>query len=165
MERKLKCPACGCEMKEVLVKDRNIEIDICLDGCGGIYFDNRELNKFTDSKKDINEVLALLKEKKFNEVADKNRECPVCHSKMVKNFASPKKDVTIDQCYNCGGVFLDNNELLKIRGEYSSESEKLADVEAMIKANFGEELEKSKLEAEEARKIDTLRELLMSLMK
>ena len=84
---------------------------------------------------------------------------------MVKNFASPKKAVSIDQCYTCGGVFLDNKELSQIRGEYDNTDELRADVEKMIEDNFGEELKKSELEAKEAKKIDTVRELLLYLGK
>ena len=38
-------------------------------------------------------------------------------------------------------------------------------VEKMIEDNFGEELKKSELEAKEAKKIDTVRELLLYLGK
>ena len=163
MSRKLKCPACGCEMKEVLIKDRNIKIDICLDGCGGIYFDNRELEQFTNAQKNINEIVELLSGKNFKNIQDTERVCPACNSKMVKNFASPKKAVMIDQCYNCGGVFLDGGELSKIRSEYGSADEMKADVEKMINLNFGEELKNSELSAKEAKEIDTFRELFMFL--
>lgn len=166
MDRQLKCPACGRDMKEVLIKDRNVKIDICFDGCGGIFFDNRELNQFTDTSKDIKELVDLLKDRKFDEVDEnKSRQCPVCGLKMVKNFASPKKTVNIDQCYTCGGVFLDNKELSQIRGEYDNTDELRVDVEKMIEDNFGEELKKSELEAKEAEKIDTVRELLLYLGK
>lgn len=164
MERKLKCPACGDDMKEILIKDRNIKIDICLDGCGGIYFDNRELEQFRDNKKDINEVLEFLKGKNFKQVPDNDRICPVCKTKMVKNFASPKEVISIDQCYNCGGIFLDNEELSKIRKEYNNANELSADVKKMIASKVGKELEESRLFEKKANNIHSLLDLLKAII-
>ena len=42
----INCPACGKEMVKVFDKEKGINIDICLNGCGGIFFDNREFEKF-----------------------------------------------------------------------------------------------------------------------
>ena len=43
-----------------------------------------------------------------------NRVCPNCGTKMVKNHSSINADIEVDECYACGGKFLDNGELLKI---------------------------------------------------
>ena len=32
-------------MEKIFISDANINVDICLNGCGGILFDNRELEK------------------------------------------------------------------------------------------------------------------------
>ena len=40
--KELKCPACGKVMEKVFIPSEGINLDICTDGCGGIYFDNRE---------------------------------------------------------------------------------------------------------------------------
>ena len=42
------CPACGKKMHKVFMTEQNLNIDVCLDGCGGIYFDNREFKKFDE---------------------------------------------------------------------------------------------------------------------
>ena len=44
----IKCPACGKEMEKVFIPSEGINIDICTDGCGGIFFDNREFDKFNE---------------------------------------------------------------------------------------------------------------------
>lgn len=33
---------------------------------------------------------------------------------MVKNSSSIHKKIEVDDCYSCGGKFLDNNELQKL---------------------------------------------------
>ena len=42
--------------------------------------------------------------------------------KMVKNSTSINGDVIVDECYRCGGKFLDYKELDKIRAEFSNAS-------------------------------------------
>ncbi len=115
-EQDLMCPACGKTMKKIFMAEAGINIDICLDGCGGIYFDNRELNRFDESHEKIDEILEAIKGREFKKV-DKTqiRECPVCHIPMVK-MGSGAGGVEIDVCNTCGGKFLDNNELQIIRG-------------------------------------------------
>ncbi len=44
----LNCPACGKEMKKIPLEDYGFCVDICLDGCGSIVFDNREFQKFDE---------------------------------------------------------------------------------------------------------------------
>ena len=35
------CPLCGSEMKKVYLDEQKKHVDICLDGCGGLFLDNR----------------------------------------------------------------------------------------------------------------------------
>ena len=42
----LVCPACGKEMKKIFIDSAGFNIDICLDGCGGIFFGNRMVEYF-----------------------------------------------------------------------------------------------------------------------
>ena len=39
----IRCPACGNVMKKVFIPSVGVNIDICADGCGGIYFDAKIL--------------------------------------------------------------------------------------------------------------------------
>ena len=45
---------------------------------------------------------------------------------MVKNFSSANRSIQIDECYSCGGKFLDNGELQAIRAEFETEEERSA---------------------------------------
>ncbi|MBR5555195.1 zf-TFIIB domain-containing protein [bacterium] len=137
----LVCPACGKEMKKIFVPDAGVNVDICVDGCGGIYFDNREFKKFDENAENIDEILEALEGKTFQEVdGSLLRHCPVCNAKMVKNFSSARGEVMIDECYACGGKFLDNNELQKIRAEFETEAERAEATMAELYKTVGVEL-------------------------
>jgi Zn-finger nucleic acid-binding protein len=48
---------------------------------------------------------------------ESKRECPRCWVEMVKEKVPViGRDVVIDVCPNCGGVFLDKDEILRITG-------------------------------------------------
>lgn len=124
-KEELICPACGEKMTKVLTKE-GINIDVCTEGCGGIWFDNRELAKFDEPHENAEEILNSLNEKTFSKVNDNTvRICPVCKTKMVKNKYSVDTDIEIDECYNCGGKFLDNNELNQIRNSKQPTDEQI----------------------------------------
>lgn len=119
------CPACGQEMKKVNVGNPEISLDVCLDGCGGIYFDNNELKKFDESFEDIHELEKAFENKTFKKVDEtEKRKCPICNWDMVKNFSGSTHSVQVDECYGCGGKFLDYSELEKIRKEYTTDEER-----------------------------------------
>ena len=46
------CPACGSEMTKVFIPDKGINIDVCAQGCGGMYFDNKEIQEFSGENED-----------------------------------------------------------------------------------------------------------------
>ena len=56
----INCPACGKPMVKIPVPAENINIDICLDGCGGIFFDNREFKKFDEQAENIDEIIKAI---------------------------------------------------------------------------------------------------------
>lgn len=117
-KRALYCPACGAEMRKVFVKSANCYLDVCLDGCGGIYFDNEEFDKINQAQAEIPELVDALKDKHFMLVdTEKARMCPDCSHIMIKSFSSQNNEVEVDTCKNCGGVFLDCNELFQIRNQ------------------------------------------------
>lgn len=123
-KRNIICPACGKKMKKVYVSEANVNVDICTEGCGGIYFDNRELEKFDEQNENADEIFAEIEDKNFEPV-DENaiRNCPVCGIPMVKMGAG-KGNVIINICNSCGGKFLDNKEIETIRNSSESKSTK-----------------------------------------
>lgn len=137
---KIKCPACGKVMEKVFIPSQGINLDICTQGCGGIYFDNREFKRFDEQNEDISVIIDSLSNKTFEKVdVAKTRICPACGSKMVKN-KSLKNEIEVDDCYVCGGKFLDNEELFKIREEYENNEQRGADVLNYVYSHVGKEL-------------------------
>lgn len=121
----IKCPACHKDMVKIFMPAEGINIDVCLDGCGGIFFDNREFRQFDEKAENIDEILKEIEGKEFEKVDESlTRTCPVCGSKMVKNWASSKQEIQVDDCYSCGGKFLDNGELQKIREQFETEKDR-----------------------------------------
>lgn len=113
----IKCPACGTQMRKIFLEGSNISVDICLDGCGGIYFDNRELEKFDEKHESADEIYALYQNKNFAKVDEsQTRICPICNVPMVK-LGGSSGSVVIDACHTCGAKFLDYGELERIRNE------------------------------------------------
>ena len=132
----LYCPACGKIMQKVFMSNQGCSLDVCSEGCGGILFDPNELKYFDEEHENIDELKEVLKDKIFEKVDESEiRVCPLCGSNMVKNFVSVKKQVQIDECYNCGAKFFDNGELEKMREEYATEQDRRQD---FLSRNYGE---------------------------
>lgn len=122
------CPACGKEMEKIFMSAQGVNLDVCTNGCGGIFFDNREFKKFDENAEDISPLVNALKNKTFTKVdTTEKRFCATCGSQMVKNYASARKEIEIDECYICGSKFLDNEELIKIRAQFETESDRADD--------------------------------------
>lgn len=138
----LTCPACGEKMEKVFIERSNCNIDVCTNGCGGIFFDNREFKNFDEKTEAIDEIKKTLEGKNFKPM-DKTykRICPACGMKMVKNSTSIKGEIIIDECYSCGGKFLDYKELDKIRAEFPTEEARSQAVVDYLKKNMGTEFD------------------------
>lgn len=137
----IKCPACGKDMEKVFIPPAGINLDICTQGCGGIYFDNREFNDFDEKDEDISKIIEKINNKEFIKVdTSAERICPNCGAKMVKNSSSIDNKIEVDECYSCGGKFLDRDELVKIRAEYDTEEQRSEDVLRYMYKTVGQEL-------------------------
>lgn len=162
------CPACGKEMKKIYMQEQNVNLDVCIDGCGGIFFDVREFRMFNQPCDDITALIQAYNGKTFEKTDEtKIRICPSCGTKMVKNYSSLAKEIQVDDCYVCGGKFLDFGELEKIRNRdkqrrYNQASSVFSEnqYKALENAGFlsGEEYEEENVfpvnyEAERKRKI------------
>ncbi len=125
----LRCPACGKLMTKVYLPKLDIHLDVCDKGCGGVFLDTREYLKVDEPHEDITPLIEILKDKQFKKADEtQTRICPICNNIMVKNYSSAKHQIQVDDCYHCGGKFLDHSELEKIRAEYNTEKERADDV-------------------------------------
>ena len=145
----MQCPACSNAMEAVTVSE--ITVDICRQGCGGIWLDQLELERMDDREESPG---ALLEQVPMTPMAtvdtSKRRTCPKCEGQtMLRHKASPKRTVEIDHCPGCGGYFLDHGEIQQIRANYSSADAKMADFTAMVRDQFGEQLDAMEAEREQ----------------
>lgn len=139
----IRCPACGNKMKKVFIPSAGVNVDICVDGCGGIYFDRKEIQHFQKGNdKSYNEIKKELSGKIFTPVnQNETRVCPVCAAKMVKTKIQGL-NVEIDTCYSCGGIFLDNGELELIRESMKKTSyQKVQETNTNYQSGYASNLE------------------------
>ncbi len=112
----MKCPACGADMRTAVIG--GVEIDICPQ-CSGIWFDEGELGKLADMDvkafEGVSEVLKPPEEAPKGQVPGiSERLCPRCGVRLFSHRYGGNSDIIIDSCDNCGGVFLDGGEFMKI---------------------------------------------------
>jgi hypothetical protein len=146
-EAKMECPVCKNTMVE---KDfGGVMVDVCENGCKGIWFDWLELSKLDEADEGVGQALAeaLMSERVKDEDRDRIN-CPKCHKPMAAHLYQSSKDVTVDECYLCGGFFLDAGELKVIKDSFMSEAERESFVEGLLDSvpaydNAQEELEKT----------------------
>lgn len=144
------CPACGEFMKKVFIPRTGFSVDVCTDGCGGIWFDNREELQFDEPHESIDEIKKALNGKVLKApLYNDDRYCPVCASKLIKNFCSVKQEIEIDECYNCGGKFFDRGELTAMRNQYKTEKERIEAVNLILTKVAGATLSKQDIELEQ----------------
>lgn len=125
----MKCPVCAKQLVEYKAGPMNV--DICRDGCSGMWFDKSELEKCDESSESFPPDLMRVN-KSPNVVIDRNklRNCPKCEQTMTRLVLDPEKRFEIDSCGKCGGHWLDNGELDRMR-RISKES---ADSAALLDA-------------------------------
>jgi Zn-finger nucleic acid-binding protein len=106
-DKEIECPKCWVTMRqeEVDVFGPNIIIDRCPE-CGGILLDHGELNKLLRDRKLSNYLT-----KHIGTQSKSKLVCPRCGWLMDIETA---KDVEVDVCLKCGGVWLDYGELEKL---------------------------------------------------
>lgn len=116
----MECPACHRTLRPVTIGGGTVEV--CLEGCAGIWFGSGELRRFTDPTDAAGQALATFAGSSQVQVdVDQRRRCPRClDSVLMRHFFSAKRAVTVDECPTCAGVWLDAGELAQILFEYPS---------------------------------------------
>jgi len=153
----MNCPACENELSPTTTG--GVTVDVCRGGCGGIWFDNYELEKFDEPKESAGEALLDVERKEGLAVdVEKKRNCPKCRDvAMTQHFFSVKNRVAVDECPKCGGHWLDMGELAAIRKLFDTEKERNAAAQKYYDETFGgwfaRERAKSAEELARARKV------------
>ncbi len=150
------CPACGKLMVEESFGV--VRVDVCKNGCKGIWFDWGELKELDENHEGAGEALKeALKSSRVNEVGRGPLMCPKCGIAMHAHKYSNAKEVNVDECYGCGGFFLDSGELREIREHYMSGEERNAYIQKLVDDTpLAGEIEKAGLRAEACRRFGGL---------
>ena len=103
-----------------------LTVDVCQGGCGGIWFDNFELKKVDDPQEfEGASLLHVAKDDHVTVDPERRRHCPKCPNiVMMRHFFSEQRQVEVDVCPNCNGVWLDAGELELIRKENATAAAK-----------------------------------------
>lgn len=145
----MNCPACDRILKGLTVAD--VAIDVCRDGCGGLWFDQHELEKFDEPHEEAG--AALLEIARAPDVVldpAKRISCPLCDGTvLMRHFFSVKRKVEVDECPTCGGFWLDVGELRQIRSLFPSEEARRAAAQEYFDDVFGDRLGAMRAESQE----------------
>jgi len=152
----MNCPACGMSMVE---EDfGNAQVDVCKNGCKGIWLDWGELKELDENHEGFGNALEeTLKSPRANDINRGPLMCPKCGMKMRAHKYRNAKEVNVDECYGCGGFFLDSGELKQIRDNYMSEQERHIYVQKLVaEVPLIEDSEKATIRVDICRKFGSL---------
>ncbi|MCR4337410.1 MAG: zf-TFIIB domain-containing protein [Candidatus Omnitrophica bacterium] len=144
----MNCPACGHQLVEKKVRD--VVVDVCQGGCGGLWLDNLEIKKLDESHEHVGEeLLNVPRQSKAIVDHQKKRSCPKCEGTvMMRHFFSPQKEAEVDVCGQCGGLWLDVGELANIRNQYKTEKERHDAAEKYFTELFGHDLAQARAQSQ-----------------
>jgi len=146
----MKCPVCGVGMIE---RDfGGVKVDVCESGCKGIWFDWFELMKLDEKNEGLGaELKKALEYPRVNDEGRAKIKCPKCGLPMHIHAYQSSKAVNVDECYNCGGFFLDSGELRTVRETFMSDEDRENYVSELVKDIPEHEEALEDLEREKAR--------------
>jgi Zn-finger nucleic acid-binding protein len=117
----MKCPACD---KEMVTQNFGVNVEVCENGCKGMWFEQGELRMLDEQNEGLGNALeAALRSPRANEGSRGQLMCPKCGIPLHAHRYKRDQQVNIDECYKCGGMFLDSGELTDIRNNYMSDEE------------------------------------------
>jgi Zn-finger nucleic acid-binding protein len=106
------CPKCEIELIEELQGD--MTLDVCLQ-CAGIWFDNDELNNIREQDPAVlMQIDQQFRPKTEPATSGGIRNCPACRLPMRRYNYLYTSPIELDECEQCGGVWVDDGELEKM---------------------------------------------------
>jgi len=131
------CPKCLGKLNKVEIKFHEIadmpsqkgalittlEVDQCF-VCNGVWFDTGELEKYIEKKLTIVDSPVIDLDIMLD-LDKKIAKCPRCNIEMVKKPAPLDKNITIDFCEKCRGIWLDSAEIDRIEAKNISVKQKI----------------------------------------
>ena len=118
----MKGPACKNPLREK--NTGSITLDTCYGGCGGIWFDAAELDRVSVSAPAATTLHSIWQIPSSNVQPAEARLCPRCPEQVLeRKWFSDLKQVEIDRCPACRGIWLDAGEFTLIYEEVKAARE------------------------------------------
>lgn len=111
----LRCPRSSLPLTRIRVG--GIDTDVCED-CGGLWLDRTELARFQHPENVFGDALVAHLNQFPPTLIDHSIRLTCPHHPdvaMLRRRFSPVVPVEIDECPECGGIWLDSDELAQIR--------------------------------------------------
>ena len=102
----MNCPKCRNEIHEMRIE--GVDLDFC-SSCKGIWFDKDEMAFMLELPDDMPQIEEVKKEARKT-----NFECPRCGNKLEEMKFIEARDLLLDRCPKCKGIWLDKGELPKV---------------------------------------------------
>jgi Zn-finger nucleic acid-binding protein len=110
-----------------------VVVDVCVESCKGMWFDWGEIRKLDETNEGFGQALqTALQHPRSNGTHRTKLLCPKCGLPMHQHLFESQKEINVDECYQCGGFFLDSGELKSIRDGFMSEAERKAYVGKLL---------------------------------
>lgn len=106
----MNCPKCQ-SAKLTEFKVEGVAVDRCGD-CTGIWFDAVELSQLL--AEDARQVAALTRGASDQSLDQKRGRCPRDGADLLRMFSAIDRDVVLDACADCHGIWLDGGEFAKL---------------------------------------------------
>lgn len=135
----MNCPRCRQALEHVWVGE--LCVDVCRDGCGGIWFDRYELKQVDEPAEEAGELMDIMPNPDVHVDRSQRIHCPHCDDLvMMRHYFTSLHEVEVDECPGCAGFWLDFGELEHIRSLFPSEAEANAAARQAFKAEFADDL-------------------------
>jgi uncharacterized protein len=115
----MECPVCQKPLHEMTAGA--IKVQACSEGCGGLWFDARELRKAELAAHAERQPLLAVSVHGTGAERPERLHCPRDPEiVMQRHFESSERRVSLDECPQCGGIWLDPGELTVILQEFQA---------------------------------------------
>ena len=111
----LACPRCSTPLARLRVG--GVDTDLC-ESCGGVWLDRLELSRFEDPDSALGDALVTHLSQFPVTLVDHSIRLRCPHHPdvtMLRRAFSRTIPIQIDECPECGGLWLDAGELMQIR--------------------------------------------------
>jgi Zn-finger nucleic acid-binding protein len=104
----MECPECHAEMRE-LEYGQGLILDTC-DFCYGLWLDSQETTALTGDASAMTKLAKKLPLLRAPGASSRNLQCPRCNKGLIQT-KYPEKELLVDICPNCLGMWLDKGEI------------------------------------------------------